>query len=127
MAVRVLLVLAALALLYGCGQTSSPVEKQDKQQGVEQAEPAPEPTTPTGTSDTVSSEEQAAEYAADCRLAIYVAEENMGRQEARAFSEMLADMLSAMEDPSLPASSIRNAALDHLGVPRYRECAVRGE
>jgi hypothetical protein len=127
MAVRVLLVLAALALLYGCGQTSSPVEKQAKQEGAERAEPAPEPTTPAGTSDTVSGAEHAAEYDADCRIAIYVAEENMSRQEARAFSEMLADMLSAMEDPSLPASSVRNAALDHLGVPRYRECEVRGE
>jgi hypothetical protein len=29
MAVRALLVLTALAILYGCGQTSSPVEKQE--------------------------------------------------------------------------------------------------
>jgi hypothetical protein len=56
MAVRVLLVVAAaFAVLYGCGQASSPVEKQEKQGGVEQAaegepktvtpHPAPEPTT----------------------------------------------------------------------------------
>jgi hypothetical protein len=125
--IRVLFVLAAFAVLYGCGEASSPVEKQEKQEGVERAEPAPEPTTPTGTSDGVSGEEQAAEYDADCRLAIYVAEENMSRQEANAFSERLADMISAMEDPSLPASSVRNAALDHLVVPRYRECEVGGE
>jgi hypothetical protein len=126
--IRVLLVLAAFALLYGCGQTSSPVETQEKQEGAERAAPAPEPTTPTGNSDGVSGEEQAAAaYDADCRLAIYVAEENMSRQEAKAFSELLADMIRTMEDPSLTASSVRNAALDHLGVPRYRECEVRSE
>jgi hypothetical protein len=37
MAVRVLLVLAALTLLCGCGQESSPAEKQEKQGGVEEA------------------------------------------------------------------------------------------
>ena len=37
MAVRVLLVLAAFAFLYGCGQASSPAERQEKQGGVEQA------------------------------------------------------------------------------------------
>jgi hypothetical protein len=51
MAVRVLLVLTAFALLYGCGQASSSVDKQEKKRGVEQAnkteapQPAPEPTT----------------------------------------------------------------------------------
>jgi hypothetical protein len=51
-AVRVLLVLTALALLCGCGQASSPVERQEKQGGLEEAtpeptpEPAPEPTQP---------------------------------------------------------------------------------
>src|SRR5215210_3326948 len=40
MAVRVLLVLAAYAVLYGCGQASSPVEKQEKKEGVEQPEKA---------------------------------------------------------------------------------------
>ena len=127
MVLRVLLVLVAFAVLYGCGQASSPAEKQEKQEGVEPTEPAPDPTTPTGASDGVSGKEQAGEYDADCRLAIYVAEENMSRQEAREFSKLLADMIGAMEDPSLPASSVRNGALDHLVVPRYRECKVGGE
>ena len=35
MTVRVLLVMTAFAVLYGCGQVSSPVEKQEKQEGVE--------------------------------------------------------------------------------------------
>lgn len=47
MVVRVLLVLAAFGVLFGCGQASSPVERQEKRGGVEQAEPAPEPTEPT--------------------------------------------------------------------------------
>lgn len=44
MVVRVLLV-AALVLLYGCGQASSPPERQEERGGVEQAQPE-EPTTP---------------------------------------------------------------------------------
>jgi hypothetical protein len=39
MAVRVLLVLAAFGVLYGCGQASSPVERQEKQGGVEEVAP----------------------------------------------------------------------------------------
>ena len=52
MAFRVLWMLAAFAVLYGCGQASSPAEKQEKKQSVEEAQPeerkeqaAPEPTT----------------------------------------------------------------------------------
>jgi hypothetical protein len=50
MAIRVLWVLVAFAVVYGCGQASSPVEQQEKQGGVEEAkpkEPTPEPTEPT--------------------------------------------------------------------------------
>jgi N-acetylglucosamine-6-sulfatase len=43
--VRVLLVLAASAVLYGCGQASPPVERQEKQGGVEKAKPK-EPKEP---------------------------------------------------------------------------------
>jgi hypothetical protein len=38
MAVRVLLVVSAFAVLYGCGQASSPVEKQERREGAEQPE-----------------------------------------------------------------------------------------
>jgi hypothetical protein len=120
-------VVALAALLHGCGQAGSPAEGQDEQEGVEQAEPTPEPTTPTGASGGVSSEEQAAQSEAECRLETYVAQENMSRQEANAFSELLADMIRTMEDPSWTAGSLRNAALDHLGVPRYPECKLREE
>jgi pentapeptide repeat protein len=43
MAVRVLLVLAAFAVLYGCGREGSPVEKQEQAAGVERSAPASEP------------------------------------------------------------------------------------
>jgi hypothetical protein len=43
MAVRVLLVLVAFAVLYGCDQESSPVEEQENQGVVQQAAPPPEP------------------------------------------------------------------------------------
>ena len=36
MAFRVLLVLAALAVLYGCDQASSPIENQEKKEGAEE-------------------------------------------------------------------------------------------
>ncbi len=51
MAVRVLSVLIAVAVVYGCGQASSSVEKQERKRGVEQAnkteapQPSPEPAT----------------------------------------------------------------------------------
>ena len=35
MAVRVLLVLAAFAILYGCDQANSPAERQEQRDGVE--------------------------------------------------------------------------------------------
>jgi hypothetical protein len=54
MAVRVLLMLTAFAVLYGCGQASSPPERQEKQVGVEEAKPkelkGPDATPATSTS-----------------------------------------------------------------------------
>jgi hypothetical protein len=132
--VRVFLVLAAFAVLYGCGQASSPgmTVKEPTTPGI--APPMPEPTTlasgasaGAGVSAGISGEEQAARAEADCRLATYVAQENMSRQEANAFSELLADMIRTMENPSWSTGSLRNAALDHLGVPQYSECEVGGE
>jgi hypothetical protein len=74
-----------------------------------------------------SSEEQAKQLSeAECRLAIYVAQEKMSRQKARAFSELLADMIRTMEGLSWPEGTLRNAALDHLGVARYPECKKAG-
>jgi hypothetical protein len=113
-------------LLYGCGKTSSPVEKQDEREGAGQAETtAPEPTVPTISSGSVSDKEQAAQSKADCRLVLYVADKNMSRKEATAFSELLAEMIRTMESPSWTGGDLRNAALDHLAVPRYPECKVR--
>ncbi len=56
MAVRLLLVLVAFAVLYGCGQASSPVERQVKKAGAERADKTealhltPDPTTQSNTS-----------------------------------------------------------------------------
>jgi hypothetical protein len=123
-------VVTLATLLYGCGKTSSPVEKQDEREGAGQAETtAPEPTVPTHSSGSaaggVSGKEQAAQSEADCRLVLYVANENMSRKEAEAFSELLADMIRTMESPSWTGGDLRNAALDHLAVSRYPECKVR--
>ena len=125
----VLLVGVALAMiLCGCGKGSAPAGKHDETQGARQAETtasgttASEATTPTSVSSGVSREEQAAQSEADCRLVIYVADQSMGRKEARAFSELLADMIRTMASPSWTGGDLRNAALDHLAVPRYPEC-----
>jgi uncharacterized protein (DUF305 family) len=89
----------------------------------------PEPSAKThasgGASGNTSGEEQAARSQADCRLALYVANKNMSPKEAEAFSELLADMIRTMEGPSWTEGDLRNAALDHLAVPRYRECKHR--
>jgi hypothetical protein len=73
----------------------------------------------------VSGKEQAAQSEAYCRLVTYVANENISRKEAEAFSELLADMIRTMESPSWTGGDPRNAALDHLAVPGYPECKVR--
>ena len=115
-----MVVIVTLAtLLYGCGKTSSPVEKQAERECAGQAETtASEPTDPTRSSGSaaggVSGKEQAAQSEADCRLVLYVANENMSRKEAETFSELLADMIRTMESPSWTGGELRNAALDHL-------------
>ena len=127
-----LVVLATL--LYGCGKTSLPAKKQGEREGSGQAETtAPEPSAKThasggasgGTSGGTSGEDQAAQSEADCRLVLYVAKKNMSPKEAEAFSKLLTDMIRSMESLSWPVGKLRNAALDHLAVPRYRECKHR--
>ena len=123
-------VVALAALLCSCGKLSSPAEKQEEPESGGQAETTtPEPAAPTnasgGASGGVSGKEQAAQSEADCRLVLYVADENMSRKEATVFSELLADMIHTMESPSWTGGDLRNAALDHLAVPRYPECKAR--
>lgn len=125
-----LVMLPTVALAFAPGEEEGSTQGNshhgEQEEGVEQAEPASEPTTPTGASGRISGEDQAAHSEADCRIVIYVAQGNMSRQEANVFSELLADMIETMESPSWTAGSLRNTALDHLGVPRYRECKVGG-
>lgn len=124
-------VAALTTLLCGCAKGSAPAEKQDKPEGTRQAETtasrtaASEATAPTSAPGGVSAKEQAARSEADCRLVLYVAHEDMSKQEAKAFSELLADMIRTMESPSWTVGDLRNAALDHLAVPRYSECRGR--
>jgi hypothetical protein len=58
LAVRLLLVLVAFAILYGCGQASSFVERQGKKAGAERADKteAPQPTTDLTTQYNASAE-----------------------------------------------------------------------
>ena len=127
----VMLSLMVLAtLLYGCGKTSSPAKKQGEREGARQAKTTtPEPSAKTHASGSASGgtsgEEQAAQSEADCRLVLYVANNNMSQKQAEAFSELLADMIRTMESPSWTGGELRNAALDHLAVPRYRACEAR--
>ena len=119
-------VVALAMLLYGCGQGSAPAEKQSEREGPRQAETnMPEPSAPTLVSGEASGKEQAVQSEADCRLALYVADKNMSRKEALMFWELLDDMIGTMQSPSWSGGDLRNAALDHLAVPRYPECKVR--
>ena len=128
---RVLLLgLVALAtLLYGCGPGNASAEKHREREAAGQAETTPRETTaskqPAPT--RASGAERAARSEADCRLVLYVANEDMTRKEAKAFSELLADMIRTMESPSWTVGDLRNAALDHLAVPRYPECKAGEE
>jgi hypothetical protein len=128
MAVRLLPVVAAIAVLYGCSQAGAPVTTVREPATPETAPPMPDPAAPTvapasaSASAGISGEELAAQSEADCRLVIHVAQADMSRQKANAFSELLADMVRSMQNGSWTAGSLRNAALDHLGVARYPEC-----
>jgi hypothetical protein len=53
---------------------------------------------------------------------LYVANKNMSPKEAETFSKLLTEMIGSMQSLSWPEATLRNAALDHLAVPRYREC-----
>jgi hypothetical protein len=120
-------VVVLATLLYGCGRTSSPAKKQGEREGARQAQTTtPEPTASTHSSRSdsrsTSGEQQAAQSEADCRLVLYVANKNMSPKEAEAFSKLLTEMIGSMGSLSWPEGTLRNAALDHLAVPRYREC-----
>jgi hypothetical protein len=125
-AVRVLLMLVALALLYGCGQTSSPVKTVKEPTTPETAPPTPQNTTSTWAG---MSGEQAAQAEAYCRMVTYASKKDMSQQEVRAFIDQTAEQsVKEMEDdPLLSAGAAGNKFLDDLGVPRYPECRVRGE
>jgi hypothetical protein len=123
-------VVVLTTLLCGCGRTSSPVKKQGEREGSGQAQTTtPDPTAATHSSRSVSgstsSEEQAAQSEADCKLVLYVAHKNMSPKEAEAFSKLLTEMIRSMESLSWPEGTLRNAALDHIAVPRYPECKHR--
>ena len=124
-------VVVLVALLHGCGKPGSPAKKGGESEGTGQPETtAPEPSAKThasgGSSSSASGgtsgEERAAQSKADCRLVLYVANKNMSPKEAEAFSKLLAEMIRSMEGLSWSEGALRNAALDHLAVPRYREC-----
>ena len=120
-------VVVLATLVYGCGRTSPPANKQGEREGARQAQtttPEPAASTHSYRSDSrgTSSEQQAAQSEADCRLVLYVAKKNMSPKEAEAFSKLLTKMIGSMQSLSLPEGTLRNAALDHLAVPRYPEC-----
>ena len=120
-------VVVLVTLVYGCGRTSSPAKKKGEREGARQAQTTtPEPTASTHShrSDSRSSsgEQQATQSEADCRLVFYVAYKNMSPKEAEAFSKLLTEMIRSMQSLSWPEGALRNAALDHLAVPRYPEC-----
>jgi hypothetical protein len=148
MAVRVVLVLVALTVLYGCGQANTPLQKQEKKHGLEQAAPkpvtkvqavtepsvskpapAPEPTTPASNTSGGMAGERAALAEAYCRIVTFASKKDMSQQEVSAFIDQTTKQsVKEMEDNrSLSAGAAGNKVLDDLDVPRYPECKVGGE
>jgi hypothetical protein len=142
--VRALLMLTTFAVvLCGCGQASTPIEKQEKKHGVEQAapkpvtevqavteptvsKPAPEPTTSSTKAPGGMSGEQAALAEAYCRTVTYASKKDMSQQEVSAYLDKTTQRsVKEMEDdPSLSAGAAGNEVLDDLDVPRYSQCKV---
>ena len=120
-----------LSLAYGCQKTSSLAKKHSERDGSGLAQTTtPEPSTKTHASSGSAAggtlrKELVTQSEADCRLVLYVADKDMGRKEAEAFSKLLTEMIRSMESLSWPEGQLRNAALDHLAVPRYGECKPR--
>jgi hypothetical protein len=144
--VRLLLVLTTFAvLLYGCGQPNTPVQKQEKKHGLEQATPkpvttvqavsepaaskpapTPEPTTPSTNASGGMSSQQAALAEAYCRMVTYASKKDMSQQEISTFLDKTTQRsVKEMEDnPSLSAGAAGNRVLDDLDVPRYTQCEI---
>ena len=146
---RIMLLSCAMVVVFvwfqACDQARSPVEMQEEH-SVEQPKPkeadsspvprrTPEPTTSASATVSTSAsartfsmptEDQAAQSEATCRLANYVANENLTVQQASALSERVAERTgrTMQADSSLGAGRAKNAALDDLGVPRYPECKI---
>jgi hypothetical protein len=180
MAFRVLLVLAAFAVLYGCGRASSPPERQEQDVGVEEPKPKEGKKQATVKCEDFISREAAQEYvdtrateadskvidpdgngkacdegaylfasgaakaqasasarsasasglspsdaavtnATQCRINLYVQEQNMTRAEAEAMVEALADdLIKSIEHPEdYPPNYDIDDSLDRMEVPRY--------
>ena len=115
MAVRVVLVLAAvLVSFYGCGQ-SNPVPEQAEKKDFEQL-PVKEKTEATPKPETTVRETP--EYFRDnCRIQTYIAEQDMSEAEVEAFSRdmraFLAEDIEAGDYPTV------KGYLDKVGVPAY--------
>ena len=73
---------------------------------------------------SMSSEEQAAQAEANCRLVTYAQEEGMSQEEANGFSTRVANEMAdkMVDDPALTAEPAQNQVLDDEGVPRYSGC-----
>jgi hypothetical protein len=144
---RVLLILSVLAVLYGCGQADSPVEKKEKRQGVEAKPEAttvkPEkhkkradateaqPTTTSSASASASSSAGSASagsaklsdarpsaYTEECRIETYANEHGMSPDQ---FGATVADKMIDTNDMNV------THALDAMGVPNYPQCSTSEE
>ena len=124
-----LCIVALAVLLCGCGNEGATAEKHPERKGASQAETTgPQPSGPTPRASgaaTGKEQEEEALSRADCRLVLYVAHKDMSPKEAEAFSKLLTEMVRSMESLSWPEGTLRNAALDHLAVPRYPECKLK--
>lgn len=146
--VRVLLLLAVLVALYGCGQSSPTPEQAEKRKDPEQLavnEKEPE-TTVRGTSAHTASEQASVEAAKvadadaaevtrspaasasarvdaqyfrkNCRIQTYIAEQDMSATEVEAFADDMRTFLE--EDVEAGDYPTVEGYLDNEGVPEYK-------
>jgi hypothetical protein len=116
MVVRVLLLVAAFAALYGCGEASSPPEGQEQNVGVEEPKPKEPKEKGAEAAETLD------DYDSDCRFAEYALDASP-KQSEKVF-DRLADTIEMNVNASeSDLNKSKNATLDAMNVPRYPKCA----
>lgn len=120
MTVRVLLVLVAFAILYGCGQASSPVEKQEERQGAEPVARGDQGKAKTVTPSPFEQGETTQQVVGNMPIAGAIGESVETPQfDYRVLDYFVADTYYYMEDPSIDEYQDRYSEVGKFVVVNY--------